>query len=51
MFQTLHVNREANKAAHVCASLPSESVPGLFWSDCFPVRLVEVAQADCNPAT
>ena len=38
-FKLLHVNSEGNMVAHVCASLPMESNPELFWSDCFPTRL------------
>jgi len=49
-FKLLHVNREGNVAAHVCASLPTESNPEFFWSDCFPTRLEEAVQNDCNPS-
>jgi len=49
-FKLLHVNREGNVAAHVCASLPTESNPEFFWSDCFPTRLEEAIQNDCNPS-
>jgi hypothetical protein len=49
-FKLLHVNRESNVAAHVCASLPTESDPDLFWSDRFPIRLAEAVRNDCNPA-
>ena len=38
-FKLLHVNSEGNMVAHVCASLPMESNPELFWSDCFSTRL------------
>ena len=44
------VNREGNRAAHVCASLPSELEPDLEWLGNFPGCLLEAFGADCNPA-
>lgn len=35
------VHREGNRAAHMCASLPSLLEPELFWLDCFPAPLPE----------
>jgi hypothetical protein len=49
-FLVSFVNREGNEAAHFCAKLSSESLRELFWADAFPLELLGIAEADCNPA-
>jgi hypothetical protein len=44
------VNREGNRAAHVCASMPSELEPDLERIGNFPGCLLEAFGTDCNPA-
>ena len=43
------VNREGNRAAHVCASLPSVLEPDLEWIGNSLVCLLEAFGTDCNP--
>ncbi|KAF8656343.1 hypothetical protein HU200_060725 [Digitaria exilis] len=47
-FEFSFVNREGNEAAHMCASMPSETSPSLSWSCSLPVWLVEIAGKECN---
>ncbi|TVU10399.1 hypothetical protein EJB05_43925, partial [Eragrostis curvula] len=43
--------REANCAAHCCASKPTRDHRVLSWSDHLPLWLSEVAAKDCNPVS
>lgn len=43
------VHREGNRAAHMCASMPSLLEPELVWANCFPSNLMEVTRSECNP--
>jgi len=44
----VHVNREGNEAAHLCATMPSLSTPALSWIGAPPNWLWEAASRDCN---
>jgi hypothetical protein len=48
-FRVEWVCREANSAAHCCASMVSVTHRSYFWLDYFPEWLVGLAAADCNP--
>ena len=48
-FHISFVNREGNEAAHFCAKLSSESNRANFWAEAFPLGLMGIAEADCNP--
>jgi ribonuclease HI len=43
------VRRDGNRAAHLCATLPSVLEPELVWATCFPSNLMDLTRSDCNP--
>jgi hypothetical protein len=47
-FNLSFLNREGNKAAHLCASLTSSGNPVTSWLNIFPAFLVQVAETDCK---
>jgi ribonuclease HI len=50
LFRVSFVNREGNEAANFCAKQTSASNRELSWADAFPLNLLGIAEADCNPA-
>jgi ribonuclease HI len=49
-FKLVWTQRQANGAAHWCASTVSDSERSMYWFDEFPCRLREISSNDCNPA-
>ncbi|RLM69491.1 hypothetical protein C2845_PM17G09160 [Panicum miliaceum] len=47
-FACIHVKREGNEAAHLCACMPSASCPELSWFEPFPNWLKEATNKDCD---
>jgi hypothetical protein len=47
-FVCVHVNREGNEAAHLCARMPSVSTQIMSWIGALPNWLREAANRDCN---